>query len=43
MNNSYKLNDINPDYPPGVSGEYQELIELQGSSTDLESVVSIKS
>jgi hypothetical protein len=43
MNNSYKLNYMNPDYFPGVSGEYQELTELQGSSTNLELVVSIKS
>jgi hypothetical protein len=27
MNISYKLNDVNPDYPPGVSGEYQELTQ----------------
>jgi hypothetical protein len=27
MNTSYNLNDVNPDYPSGVSGEYQELTQ----------------
>ena len=45
MNNSNKLSDMNPDFS-GDGGECQESrvnIELQGLSTDLEMVVSVKS
>jgi hypothetical protein len=34
MNNSYKLNYMNPDYPPGVIGEYQELTHHMTSVTN---------